>query len=113
MGLPLQGQWVGVTYTAGVLPGVAGADHAAGDAAGGVAAVGAVAPAVGPDLDLDLPQLVGLGAGGGEGAPAGDLDLLAHEGPGVVGLETDGLHPVGRVDLLGQGQDGHVIVLEK
>ena len=99
-------------YTAGILPilGGGGADLIVGYLAAGLAVVLFVRTlGVAPNSHVNLPQ---RGAGGRArrgGAPAGHLD----GGPGevVAGLavEADGLDAVVEVDVLAEGEDGHVV----
>ena len=100
------------TYAAGVLALLSGAEHVVHDAPGGGVAVGVLALRVLPDLDGDLPENVGLRPGLLDAAPP-------HHGPGLVGVtvtarvQADGPHVVHLGHLLVQGDDGHVLVLEK
>ena len=99
-------------YTAGILArfGGGGADLIAGDLAARLAVVLPVrALGVAPHPHVDLPQRGAGGGAGRGGAPPGHLDVGA--GEVVVGLavEADGLDAVVVVDVLAEGEDGHVV----
>ena len=83
-----------------------GAHHGVGDLARAVSS----AIAAGQDGDLDLLELVGLIAAGGESAPAGHDGLVVDIVLGGVSGQTGGLHLSVEGDLLLQFEDGEVAV---
>ena len=83
----------------------------AGDAPGGGAAVAALAPLVGPDLDVNLHEAAGLAPALPQRPPAGYRHDVVDVGLTPLG-QADGLDVVTVLNSAVQGQDGNVVPLK-
>ena len=101
------------TYAAGVLVGVAGAQHVLRDPARSRASIAPPAPLVSPHLHVHLHQVGRLAATLGEGSPSRHCNLLTLEVLPSVTCQADVLDVVGRLDGLVQGQDGNIVPLKE
>ena len=81
-----------------------------GDPPRGGAAVAALAPLVGPDLDVHLHEVVRLATALTQSSPARDSDPPVHVGVGSPG-KADGLDVGGEPNGVLHGEDGHVVPL--
>ena len=83
----------------------------AGDAPGGGAAVAALAPLVGPHLDVNLHEAAGLAPALPQRPPAGHRHDVVDVGLTPLG-QADWLDVVSVLNRAFQGQDGNVVPLK-
>ena len=101
------------TYAAGVLVGLAGAQHVLRDPSWSRASIAPSAPLVGPHLHVHLHQAGRLAASLREGSPPCHRHLLPLEVLPSVAGQADVLDVLCRLDRLVQGQDGHIVPLKR
>lgn len=101
------------TYAAGVLVGVAGAQHVLRDPTRSRASIAPPAPLVGPDFHVHLHQARRLAAPLRQGSPPCHRDLLPLEVLPGIARQADVLDVVCRPHWLVKGQDGNIIPLRQ